>query len=109
MRPPAGGRSERPSLPEPPRSAPAAVVEIDGAVVETAFVQQLQVRADAVRDGTFAASDEGRYEEQPVLVDEAGLDRVRRKLGTAHAEVTGRGRLQRADGFGVEVPLDASP
>jgi hypothetical protein len=60
-----------------------AIVEVNRAVAETAFVQQLEVHANVVAgEGTFAASHDDGHEEQLVLVDQTGLDRPGRKLGT---------------------------
>jgi hypothetical protein len=62
-------------------------VEVDRAVAEQAFVQQLRVHADiVVGEGALAASDDDRDEEQVVLVDQPRLDRLSCKRATTHGD-----------------------
>jgi hypothetical protein len=61
-----------------------------------------------VGEGALARSYNDGDEEQLVLVDEASLDRLRCKIGTAHRQVTGRCRLQLPDRLRIEVSLDGS-
>src|SRR5436309_16001915 len=91
----------------PSSSVTGAVLEVNRAVTETAFVQKLEVHADAaVGEGTLAASHGDGHEEQLVFVDQPSLDGVSGKLGTAHGQVTGRRSLQLPDRVRIEVPLD---
>src|SRR5215217_2756734 len=90
-------------------SRPGAVVEVNYAAFETAFVQQFELHADVVGEGAFTASHYDGRDEQVPLVDQPGLDRVSGELGTAHADVTSRSRFHLPDRFGVEVALDPRP
>jgi len=57
---------------------------VDDSVAESPFIQQFELQANVVRKGLFAASyHDGRYE-QVQVVDEPGLDRLRREVGAAH-------------------------
>src|SRR5215203_1640188 len=84
-------------------SRPGAVVEVNHAVAETAFVQQFELQADIVGEGLFAASHHYRREEQVALVDQPGLDRLGGEVRTAHADVTSGLRFHLPDRFRVEV------
>jgi hypothetical protein len=75
-------------------------VEVDGPVAEAVFVEQLEAYANVAGEGGLAASDDRGHEEQVVLVDEPGLDRPSRELGTADGEITGRSRFQLPDASG---------
>ena len=70
-----------------PPSGPDAVPEIDRAVAEAAFVQELQVGANAVGEHALSASHDDGHEEEVDLVDEARLDRLPRERGTADGDV----------------------
>src|SRR6266545_432136 len=67
-----------------------AVVDVDDAVAETAFVQQFELHADIGGQGRLPASHHDRREEQVELVDQAGLDRLGGELRTSHGDVTNR-------------------
>ena len=62
-------------------------MEVDDAARETEFVQQLEVQADIVWEGSRAASDHDGIEEQVQFVHQAGPDRLSREVGTADADV----------------------
>jgi hypothetical protein len=82
-------------------------VHVSHAVPETTFVQQFEVHVNVVvGEGTFAASYDDGHQEQLKLVHQSSLDRLRRKLGTAHRQVTVCCRLELPDRFRVEVSLD---
>jgi hypothetical protein len=66
-------------------------------------------KAEAVGEGLVATAHDDGAEEQVALVDQPGLERLGGQVGTAHAEVGARRRLQLADRSGVEVPLDPGP
>ena len=53
--------------------------------------------------------DHDGRDEQVVLVDQPGLDRLGGEVGTADGDVASRRRLQLPDRFGVEVALDPRP
>ena len=77
--------------------------------LEAAFVQQLELEADAVGQGTLAASHDDRNEEEVVLVDQARPDRLGGEDGTAHGDIPVRPGLHLPDRSGVEVPLQPRP
>ena len=90
-------RRPRPTLRRPPDGATGyhtvvveSVVEVNHAVAETAFVQQLELQADVVGEGPVAASHHDRRDEQVALVDQPGPDRLGGEVGTAHGDVTSR-------------------
>src|SRR3989440_7808084 len=87
-------------------SRPGAVVEVHHAVAEAAFVQQFEVEANMVGEGLFAASHYDRRDDEMVLVDQLGLDRLGGELRTAHRDVAYGSDFHLPDGPGVEVPLD---
>src|SRR4029450_10077261 len=83
-----------------------AVAQEDHAVAETAFVQQLELQADAVGKRRCPAShDDGRDEQMP-LADEPDPDRLGGEVGTADRDVASRCRLELPDRLRVEIPLD---
>src|SRR4051794_5903884 len=87
-------------------SRPDAVVEVNHAVAEAALVEELELQADMVGEGLFAASHHDGREEQVALVDQPGLDRLGGEVGTAHGDVTSRCRFQLANRFRIEASLD---
>src|SRR5918994_1400227 len=70
--------------------APSAVVEVDHAVGETAFVQQFELQADVVEKRVCAASDHDGREEKMAFVDQPDPERLGGEVGTAHADITPR-------------------
>src|SRR5436190_23607824 len=93
----------------PSRSAERAVLEVDGAVAKTAFVQQLELDVNVVGESAFAGPHHDGNEEEAVLVDQPSLDRLRRKTGTPDGEVMAARRLELPDPFGIELVLDSRP
>ena len=65
-------------------------MEVNEAIAETTFAEKVEVQADTVRKGPRAASDHDGRDEQVVLVDQAGFDRLGGEVGTAHGDVTSR-------------------
>jgi hypothetical protein len=65
-------------------------VKVNHAVSETAFVKQLELQEDIVGERPFAASHHDGRDEQVVLVDQPGLDRLGGEVRTTHADVTSR-------------------
>src|SRR2546427_7141681 len=89
-------------------SPPGSVVEIDRAVAEPAFVQQLEIQTDVVAGKrAFGASHHDRHEKEVILVDHSSLDRLCRKLGTTDGYVPRRCRLQLPHRFRIELSLDS--
>jgi hypothetical protein len=64
-----------------------SVVEVNHAVAETAFVQQLELHADIVGEGRCAASHHHGHDEQVELIDQANFDRLGGEVGTANGDV----------------------
>src|SRR5215208_2148411 len=87
-------------------SPPGAVVEVDHAAAETAFVDQFELQADVVGEGPFAASHHDRRDEQVALVHQPSLERLGGELGTADDHVPSCRGFHPQDRLGVEVPLD---
>ncbi len=54
---------------------------------------QVELDADVIGERAFSSSDDHGREEQVELIDQAGSDRLSRKVGAAHREVTVRGRF----------------
>ncbi len=65
-------------------------MEMNDAVPESAFVQQLELQTDIVGEGPRAASHHDGREEQMTLIDQPGRDRLAGEVGTTHADVTFR-------------------
>ena len=59
-----------------------AVVEVNDAVSEPAFIEKFELRADVVSQGALAASHHDRAQEQMGLVDQPRADCVASELGT---------------------------
>ncbi len=81
-------------------------MEVNRAVVEAAFIEQLEIGANPIGECTPAAAHDHRDEEEVVLVDEPGRNRLTGQLGAADADVAWRRGLQPANRFRVELPLD---
>src|SRR5215218_741253 len=88
---------------------PGAVVEVNHAALETAFVQQFELQADVAGEMPFTATNHDGRDEQVTLVYQPGLERLGRQVGTTHADVALRLRFHPTDRFGVEVSLDPRP
>ncbi|GAC1465707.1 MAG: hypothetical protein PVSMB1_15330 [Gemmatimonadaceae bacterium] len=58
------------------RLALESVVEVNDAAAETVFVHQLEIQAHIVRQGPIAASHDNGCEEDVVLINQSGLDRL---------------------------------
>src|SRR5439155_15221982 len=86
-----------------------SVAEVNRAVAETAFVEELELQTDIVRKGLLAASHHDGRDEQLELVDQAGLDRLGREVGTSDADVTLCRRLKLPNRLRVEGSLDPRP
>jgi len=62
-------------------------MEVNHAVAETAFVQQFELQVDIVGEGLFATSHHDGRNEQMAFVDQPGLDRLGRKIGTPQSKL----------------------
>ena len=83
--PPAIGQGCR-SLPE------RAVAEVYDASSESALIEELKVGAHAGRQPWLAPADDNGPDEQLALVDQPGLESLRREVGTSYGEIAaGRG------------------
>ena len=78
--PPAIGQGCR-SLPE------RAVAEVYDAVSESALIEELKVGAHAGRQPWLAPADDNGQDEQLALVDQPGLESLRREVGTSYGEI----------------------
>src|SRR5450756_2025467 len=90
LTPPTGYRSRTTSARSPHvlvASRRGAVVEVNHAAAEAAYVQQLKLHVGVAGQGLLAASDHDGRDEQVALVDQPGLERLGGEVGTAHAHV----------------------
>jgi hypothetical protein len=76
-----------PGVALPARSDAYAVVEVNDAVSEPAFIEKFELRADVVWQGALAASHHDRAQEQMALVDQPRADCVASELGTPDCDV----------------------
>src|SRR3954447_5485219 len=88
------------------RSA-SVVMQIHHAVSETTFVTQRQRKACARRKGTRAATYDDRRDEELTHVHEASLERFARQVRATDADVVTGAGLHRANGSGIERPLES--
>src|SRR5437660_8261429 len=85
----------------------SAVAEVYDAVAESALVEELELGARVGRQRGLAPTEDDGPDEQLALVNQPGLDRLRREVRTAHDEIaSGRG-LQVVYRAGVEVAFEA--
>ena len=78
-------------------------MEVHYAAAESPLVEQLELEAHAVGKSWRTASDHHRREEQVVLVDQTGPDRLSSEAGTADAQVTSCGRFIRPTASGSRL------
>src|SRR3954470_14001803 len=79
---------------------------MDHAAVETARTQQFELDASVAGKRRVAAADDDWVDEQVVLVDEAGPDRLSGEVRPSDADVTLGLRLEPPDRVGIELPLE---
>lgn len=99
----------RPTRPGGDASRRDAVVEVNHAVAETAFVQQFERHAYVVGQGVRATSHHDRCDEQVALVDQPRFECLGGEVGAAHRDGRSRRRFHPPYRFGVEVSLDPRP
>jgi hypothetical protein len=87
------------------RPSTRRVPEVDDAVAEAAFVEQLQLDPDTSGQARLAAADDDREHEQVDLVHQPGREGVPGQARTADAEVSIGGVLEAAHGPGIELVL----
>src|SRR6266545_767053 len=83
-----------------------AVAEVHDTVAEPVFLQQLQLDAGVAGECGLSFTDEHRINEELALIDQPGVERVRREGRPADGQVAGGGRLHVADRIGVEAALE---
>jgi hypothetical protein len=49
---------------------------MNDAAFEAALIEQFELRADVVRQGSFAATSQDRAQEEMALIDKPGADRL---------------------------------
>ena len=98
--PPAIGQGCR-SLPE------RAVAEVYDAVSESALIEELKVGAHAGRQPWLAPADDNGQDEQLALVDQPGLESLRREVGTSYGEIAAGRGLQFVYCGGVETAFES--
>src|SRR6516165_2943654 len=101
---PVGIAAER----RPEWSGRDAVADVHDAVAESLLVKELEVGADARREGWLATTEDHGPDEQLALVDEAGLEGPSSEVRPADGEVASGFGLQFSDGVGVEVVFETS-
>jgi hypothetical protein len=78
-------------------------MQMNHAVAEPVFVEQLEVYPHVVRERPFAASHHYRRQEQVALVDQASLEGLAGELGTTDGHVPLGGRLQLPNRLRIEI------
>jgi hypothetical protein len=63
------------------------ITEVGDAVAEPALVNQVEVQLQILRQGAQTAAHHLRYQEQLVLVDQAGPNRLGREVRAADGEI----------------------
>src|SRR5215211_9405979 len=88
-------------------SALDAVAEVHDTVAEAVLLQQLQLDAGVAEECGLSFTDEHRIHEELALIDQPGVERVRREGRPTDGQVAGGGRLQVAHRIGVEAALES--
>lgn len=87
-----------------------AVAEVYDAVSESALIEELEVGAHAGRQPWLAPADDNGPDEQLALVDQPGLESLRREVRTSYGEIAADRRAPRtseARQLGVPVMAHA--
>src|SRR4030095_9537966 len=82
------------------------IAKIDPSVGKTALIQEIQPYAYVAGQAPLAAAKHSRHDEQMILVDEPGPDRVGGEGRTSHRNIERRLSLQLANHLRVEFPLE---
>ena len=83
-----------------------AVVQMDHAVAESAFVEQLKLQPDIVRQRWIASSHNDGGEEQMTLVDQPEPQCPGSERGTGHGDVACRSGFELLNRFRVKRSID---
>jgi hypothetical protein len=81
---------------------------VHDAVAESVLVEELEVGADARREGRLATADDHGPDEELALVDQAGFEGLGGEVRSADGEVAGGFSVQFFDGVVVEVVFEAA-
>jgi hypothetical protein len=84
-----------------------AVAEVYDAVSESALIEELEVGAYAGRQPWLAPADDNGPHEQLALVDQPGLESLRREVGTSYGEIAAGRGLQFVYCGGVETAFES--
>src|SRR5215831_18562611 len=87
-------------------SGPRVIAKIDHSITKTALVQEIQLYPYVAGQDPPAAANHHRHDEQKILVDEPGPDRVCGEGRTTHRNIVRQLSLQVANRLRVEVPLE---
>jgi hypothetical protein len=82
------------------------IAKIDHCTGKTALLQEIQRDAYVAGQHPNASAKQSRHDEQMILVDEPGPDRVAGEGRTSHRNVVRRLSLQVANRLRVEFPLE---
>jgi hypothetical protein len=77
------------------------------AVSESALVEELEVGAHAGRQPWLAPADDHGPDEQLALVNQPGLESLRREVGTSYGEIAAGHGLQFVYRGGVELAFES--
>ena len=84
-----------------------AVAEVYDAVSESALIEELKLDTHAGRQPWLAPADDDREDEQLALVDQPGLESLRREVGTSYGEIAAGRGLQLVYLGGVETAFES--
>jgi hypothetical protein len=84
-----------------------AVAEVYDAVSESALGEELKVGAHAGRQPWLAPADDNGPDEQLALVDQPGLESLRREVRTSYGEIAADRGLQFVYRGGVETAFES--
>jgi hypothetical protein len=93
------------------RSAPSVIVregvaEVYDAVSESALIKEFEVSAYAGRQPRLAPADDHGPDEHLALVDQAGLESLRREIRTSYGEIAADRGLQLVNRSGAEMAFE---
>jgi hypothetical protein len=80
---------------------------VNDAVSESALIEELKVGAHAGRQPWLAPADDNGQDEQLALVDQAGLESLRREVRTSYGEIAAGRGLQVVYSGGVETAFES--
>src|SRR5664280_2793849 len=86
-------------------SAEDAIAQVHDTVAESVLLQQVQLDAGVAGECGLSVTEEHRIHEELALVDQPGVERVRREGRTPDGQIARGGRLHPPDRIGVETAL----